>query len=403
MRISYSALDTYRTCPLKYKFQEIDKIRTPKNFDLIFGSAIHSSLKFMFERNPLYPTANQVVDHFRNQWDANKGVITLPNGNALTAEQEDFFYKDGITILERFYKHNQPWNFSTVELESRFGVEIRDDKTGEAHILSGTMDRVDKDHETGFYEIIDYKTSKKMSGKQQVDGDLQLSIYHLALIKKWPQVNPNNIKLSLYFVRHGEKVTTSRNNKQLEETKNYVVSTIKEINERVAGNYDFPPTPCPLCDWCGYKQMCPMYKHLYLKEYESKKIKNQEELNLALREYFQLKQENSTNNKRLAELKITIGMFMDENKVERVFGDEGYITRKSKDNFSYKMEEIKPLLQKINKWEEILAPDKDLLEKVMSFLPDEIQEKIFGLRSFKKVTTFTASKKKGGDNDSEDE
>ncbi len=388
MRVSYSALDTYRTCPLKYKFQEIDRIKIPKNADMVFGSSIHSALKYMFERSPLYPTLDQVIDFFRGVWDASKLSADMPS------EQEEILYKEGISILEKFYKRNQPWNFNVVDLESRFGVDIENPETGEGHILSGIIDRVDKDSEGDFYEIIDYKTARKMPSQQIVDNDLQLSIYHLALAKRWPQMDSKKIKLSLYFVKHGEKISTSRNEEQLENTKKFVLKSIDEINERIKENYNFPPTPCPLCDWCGYKQMCPMFKHLYAKEYEKNKIKNQDELNSAIKEYFELKDKNQSNNERLDELKMVIYGFMDENKVERVFGGDGYLTRKIQERYSYDLEKIREVLEPIGKWEEILSADEKKLGKIIDSLPGNIQEKILALRAIKKFAVLTASKKK---------
>jgi CRISPR/Cas system-associated exonuclease Cas4 (RecB family) len=393
MRVSYSALDTYRTCPLKYKFQEIDRIKIPKNADMVFGSSIHSALKYMFERSPLYPTLDQVIDFFRGVWDASKLSADM---SSMSSEQEETLYKDGITILERFYKRNQPWNFNVVDLESRFGVDIENPETGEGHILSGIIDRVDKDSEGDFYEIIDYKTARKMPSQQIVDNDLQLSIYHLALAKRWPQIDSKKIKLSLYFVKHGEKISTSRNEEQLENTKKFVLKSIDEINERIKANYNFPPTPCPLCDWCGYKQMCPMFKHLYLKEYEKNKIKNQEELNSAIKEYFELKDKNQSNNERLDELKTVIYGFMDENKVERVFGGEGYLTRKIQERYSYDLEKIREVLEPIGKWEEILSADEKKLGKIINSLPGDIEKKVLALRAIKKFAVLTASKKKAG-------
>ena len=62
MRTSYSALDTFRSCPLKYKYSQIDKLREPKRIETVFGTLIHSALRFMFVRNPLYPTLDEVMD-----------------------------------------------------------------------------------------------------------------------------------------------------------------------------------------------------------------------------------------------------------------------------------------------------------------------------------------------------
>jgi len=66
------------------------------------------------------------------------------------------------------------------------------------------MDEINKNG----IEIIDYKTSRKMPSQEMVDKNLQLSIYHLGLIKRWPHISPGEVKLSLYFLEHGEKIST---------------------------------------------------------------------------------------------------------------------------------------------------------------------------------------------------
>lgn len=60
MKTSHSALETHKTCPLKYKYQKIDKLKGAKRIEAVFGTLIHSALKFMFERNPFYPTKAEI-------------------------------------------------------------------------------------------------------------------------------------------------------------------------------------------------------------------------------------------------------------------------------------------------------------------------------------------------------
>jgi CRISPR/Cas system-associated exonuclease Cas4 (RecB family) len=375
MRTSYSSLDTFKSCPLKYKYEQIDKIRAPKTREQIFGGSIHSTLKYMFERKPLYPTLNQVIDFFRNIW---------PGG-----EKEEEYFKEGITLLEKFSRHNQPWNFNVVDLESRFEVVLEEPKAGEKHILAGVIDRIDKNDDV--YEIIDYKTSRKMPDQQNIDNDFQMSIYHLGLIKRWPHLDPHKIKLSFYYLKHGEKISTSRTAEQLEETKKYIFKAIGEINERIKDNYNFPPYPSGLCDYCGYRQMCPMWKHLYDQKYaklDDSKIRE------IVKEYFELKEQNEKNSERLNELKTIIYGFMDDQKIGRVFGEEGYLTRKIQERFSYDLEKIKEILEPVGKWQEILSADEKKLEKLLSSFPDDIQEKILALRATKQFPILTASKKK---------
>ncbi len=263
MRTSYSALTTYKQCPLKFKFQEIDRIRVPKGLEAVFGAIIHRCLKFMFERTPLYPTSDEIINLFRNLWEQKTGIKISP-------EEEKAYCENGLDILKNFYRLNQPWNFNVLDLELRFEVLIPEPNIQENHILTGIIDRVDKTQNEDVYEIIDYKTSRRMPSQDDLDKDLQMSIYHLGISRRWPHIKPEKIKLSLYFLKHGEKITTSRSQKDLEDTRTFVIGAIGEIKKRIKNNYDFPAFPSPLCGWCGYKPQCPMWKH----EYEKSQISN---------------------------------------------------------------------------------------------------------------------------------
>lgn len=388
MRTSYSAIECFRNCPLKYKYRNIDKIKAPKNIDALFGSSIHASLKFMFQRGPLYPTLDEIINFFRTIWEQKKLPI---EAGALDSSAETVYYKEGISLLEKFYKSNPPWNFNVADMESRFEFEIEDEKTGEKHIISGTMDRIDKNADD-IFEIIDYKTKRKMPAQKDIDSDLQMSIYQLGLMKRWPHINPNKIKLSFYFLKHGEKISTSRTLEQIEETRKLILGTIIEIGEKTKTG-EFSPSPSPLCDWCEYKQMCPMWRHMYRKQNEKEKIKNQDELNQIIGEYFRLKDQNSQNSDRLDELKTFIYGFMDEQGVERVFNSDGYLTRTTKEKNIYDLEKIKEVLSPIGKWDEILEPDEKKIDKILPSLSDNLKEKILALATKKKTTMLSMKKK----------
>ncbi len=94
MRISYSAMDTYQSCPLKYKFQEIDKIKTPKSKEAVFGSTVHETMKFIHTPGILSPTLEQAMEHFTNSW--NPAVFDNP-------DEERAAFSQGIQIIQNYY------------------------------------------------------------------------------------------------------------------------------------------------------------------------------------------------------------------------------------------------------------------------------------------------------------
>ena len=102
-----------------------------------------------------------------------------------------------------------------MDLESSFNILIQDDQ--ETHILRGKIDRIDK-LKDGVFEIVDYKTDRRLPSQESADNNIQLSIYHLALTSRWPNLNGGS-KIEFIFLKHGEKLTTKRTSAKLEETK----------------------------------------------------------------------------------------------------------------------------------------------------------------------------------------
>ena len=387
MRTSYSALETFRQCPQKYKFQELNKFKTPKSKEAVFGTLIHNSLKFLFSRDPLYPSLDEVVANFRDSWQASD----IKN---LSEDERSLYLTQGENIIRRFYAKNQPWNFNVIDTESRFELSVTDPKTGISHVIAGIMDRVDKPTDDTF-EIIDYKTSRKMKSQKNVDDDLQLSLYHLGLLQRWPHIQANNITLSLYYVKHNEKITTARKQNDSIHVKEQVLDTIRDIEARTTSD-DFPPQPSALCDWCGYKAMCPAWKYLFVNQ--KLKIINQEEIDKNIEEYFTLKQEVKIQEKRLGELQQNIKTYMDKEGLTRVFGEMGTISKTVQERYSYDYEKIRMALEAHNRldiWTALLQPDDKQLKVIITSLPSPLKEQVLEARSaVQKFEVLTAITKK---------
>ncbi len=73
--ISYSSINTFRSCPLKYKFRYLDGLpEETVSSSLVFGSAIHSAVEYYFnqrmalEESPGLPALLEV---YRAYWQSN--------------------------------------------------------------------------------------------------------------------------------------------------------------------------------------------------------------------------------------------------------------------------------------------------------------------------------------------
>lgn len=381
MRTSYSSLQTYKQCPQKYKFAEIDRVPAKKSAEAIFGTHIHKALQRMFAKDPLFPTIDELINYYHAEWPAREKFGWDEN-------TERIYKEEGIKIIKNFYTKNAPWNFSVVDLESHFEVLIPDEKTGVLHILAGKIDRIDKIGENEF-EVIDYKTAKRLPSQDAVKNDLQLSIYSLGLQKRWPHLKPENIKVSLYFVKHNEKLSTIKTNEEIRETTTDVLATIGEIEEKLTTSARFEPIPSPLCDWCSYKKICPAWRHLYQRQEAGDK--KQDEMDIVLKEFLELKKEEKKNKKLIAELQSQICAYMENDGLDRVFGDEGYVSRLMQTRSQYDFEKIREILEPLGLWQEILDADEKKLKELMRKLPEEVRQKIaeFGIRKKEFITIKT--------------
>lgn len=398
MRTSYSALETYVNCPLKYKYQEVDRIRRAKRIEAVFGTLVHGALKYMFERNPLYPTIDEVLNYYTEHFHESAEKVEWPEPER-REQEEKMYFEEGLKLLKNFYKKNQPWTFNVVELEGRFSLELLDDVTGKTHTLAGIIDRLDKDPESSVYEIIDYKTGKRMPGEAELAGNLQLGVYHLALTSRWPSIDPEGFVTSLYFLKHNEKVSVKPSRATLAKTRAFVLETIREIETRLETG-DFPPTPNPLCSYCPYQPICPMWSH----EYKAKEAytPTDQEAAQAIRDFFEIKFSEDKNKKHLAQLRMTILAYMDSQKLGRVFGDGGYITKNIQERTSYNLEKLEEVLREAGVWEKILEPEQKKLEELLPSLSPEVAEAVKVQTSKKQVITLKPTKKKGGEEDEEE-
>ena len=70
--ISWSAVSTFRTCPLKYKFRYIDGLKEETvSAALVFGTGIHTAIEQHFQANlagEKQPTLDQLMFAYRSAW-----------------------------------------------------------------------------------------------------------------------------------------------------------------------------------------------------------------------------------------------------------------------------------------------------------------------------------------------
>ena len=231
--ITFSALDTYDKCPLKFKYSFIYKIPRKPTINMRVGSLLHRVLEH-FHKNYTRKEAS-VEDLLRLLEEAWK-MARLPD-----SIQWRQFKGKAITGLTDYYDDFKLDSNKPEYFERPFTLKV------EKHRVKGRVDRVDIT-ETGGYELIDYKTGRTRT-QRDVDRDLQLSVYSLGAIEAW-DIKPE--KASYYFLIENKRLSISHRDEQLEEAREKTLELAEGI---LAENFE-PKPDYQNCRYCDYQILC---------------------------------------------------------------------------------------------------------------------------------------------------
>ncbi len=239
LAMSASDIQTYRSCPLRYKFARVLRIPTEQTIHQRFGIVVHQVLERHHSAGG--PELRELLDLLDTGWrraglgrDGHEGELLAKARAAL------------IRYHERLGEHaSEP-----VWFERPFSFSLG------PHQLRGRVDRVDRlpavaGGEPGSpdYELIDYKTSRPKSAEQLRD-DVQLSLYALAAREDWQL---ESSRQAYYYVLDDEIVPVPCEDRDPGAVKDIVL----EVGEGILAQ-DFDPTPSPAaCGICDYRIVCP--------------------------------------------------------------------------------------------------------------------------------------------------
>jgi DNA helicase-2/ATP-dependent DNA helicase PcrA len=229
--LSATDIETYRTCPLKYKFARVFRIPSEPTINQRFGILVH-----------------QVLERYHAAESA--GLPTLLNlleagwrrGGFGDSEEERQLRAKATQALVRYHDRFRAEDAEPVWFERSFQFRMG------PHLLRGRVDRVDK-LAAGGYELIDYKTGRPKSAAQ-LREDVQLSLYAVGAREAWQLEAAHQ---AYYYVLDDEKVPVERS----EEDRGWITETVFEVADGILGQ-GFEPTPSfAACSVCDYRIACP--------------------------------------------------------------------------------------------------------------------------------------------------
>jgi ATP-dependent DNA helicase UvrD/PcrA len=231
LMLSASDIDTYRICPLKYKFARVFRIPQEPTIHQRFGIALHQVLERFHTAGggPL----EELMELFEVSWR---------RSGFGDSDDEQQYRERAVAALRRYWEQDRASDAEPVWFERSFAFKLG------PHLLRGRVDRVDR-HPDGSFELIDYKTGKAKT-EDELREDVQLSLYQMGARESW---RLETSAQSYFYVLTGEKVPVEHSEEELDRVK----ATVGEIAAGILAQ-DFEPKPSPeVCSFCDYRIICP--------------------------------------------------------------------------------------------------------------------------------------------------
>lgn len=252
---SPSKLDCYRQCPRKYKYRYVDKIkRDTRSVEAFLGTCVHGGFEGLYEAlmHGRRWTLEETLAEYERLWTEGwSDAVRVRPGFAV----QDWKAL-GVDCIRAYYGAHAPFEAErTVAVERKVGFTL--DVDGQVYRIEGYVDRLALGKD-GAFEVHDYKTAKTLPTQADVDDDVQLAVYDLAVRDAWPDTK--EVRLIWHFVRHGKSLVSSRTDAQRLALKQDLGALIDQIKR----DREFAPKETALCAWCEYRDLCPLFRHAEL-------------------------------------------------------------------------------------------------------------------------------------------
>ncbi len=171
--LTYSALNTFRNCPRKYKHRYLDHLRRPERPDaLAFGSVIHGALERWHRQAADEPTTTrlfQIFDYLDAQFPQREGD-----------EKQKHQWHVARAMFAGYVDRYAVEDFEVVEIEKEFQAEIRNPDTNrlsQTFVIAGKADGIVRMH--GELYLLEHKTASAITSDylDRLWTDTQIALY----------------------------------------------------------------------------------------------------------------------------------------------------------------------------------------------------------------------------------
>ncbi len=342
--LSYSSYRTYLECPLRWKYLYVERRpETPRGY-FTFGRVVHSVLEELV-RPLVVPSArrregteSQTTLH---DWtDPTRAAVASravePIGpEALLASYDRLWSSDGYTSPDEEARYRSLGRELLLKYREELARHPPSPVSVEEHLetrwdglpVHGYVDRIDRTPAGGL-EVVDYKTSRDLSGEDAESSD-QLSLYQV-LVEHTYRAPVE--RLTLLHLRSLTPLRTlPRTARTLEPLHQRMGEVADGIREEA-----FEPTPGRHCQRCDFRAICPEFRAI--PEADAPRL-------AALVDRFDaLRADERRLERELAQTAAELHRAAEEMGLHRVEGSRSVAVRHREVAWQYPLEAVGPML-----------------------------------------------------------
>lgn len=240
---SATRLKSLLLCPRQFRYAYLDQIPAVPTAPLVFGKVLHETLLFIHQHQmdeQELPQPNETLLRFDRLWQqALVEEKPLFRAGAASPEQHA---KLGHEIL-RGYLHSVKDTRPPLAAELSFEIAVGDDK------LRGVIDRIDEQEEG--LVIVDFKSGARKLSSQEIERDLQLTVYAFAAQQLYGRPTA---RVAQFYLRDGTYLRSLRGPDDF----SWLIEEILPHARRVINDNQFPVRTGYWCQFCDYREICTL-------------------------------------------------------------------------------------------------------------------------------------------------
>jgi putative RecB family exonuclease len=248
--LSPSRVEAFTSCPLAFRFANIEKLPEVPSWHTTRGSVVHRALELAFIHAP----AARTPDVFRQSIEAalvEYGADPDFTGLHLEDDAAAMFAAECRQLVENYLHMEDPARVQAIGLELRLESAVEGDVG--TLLLRGIIDRLElRDDEL---VVTDYKTGRAPTVNWEQRSLAGVHFYSF-LCEQVLGRRPAAIRLM--YLKSGETIEAVPSAQSVRFITTRARAVWKAI-ERASFTGDFRPRPGALCATCGFQRWCPTF------------------------------------------------------------------------------------------------------------------------------------------------